>query len=309
VEEIDAIVTSLAVGHNVEIKNKMIFKYSLFGLYRYQDNSFGFAMEEGTDYNGETIEKIYYSFIIMDSEQYNAITNSNLQLEEKQASILHLQKSSIGNKDAVIVLKDEEAIKELENELLAQVGVEAVSYGLYRHNYKVNFEGSEEDKKELAAEVQNIIYSEYEYGMVESAVLSRDTWNSLYGGLLFLGIILGVLFTIAFVLIIYFKQISEGYEDQGRFLILEKVGMDKGDIKKTIFKQIKLVFILPLATAFLHVLVANPILCKLLAMMNLTDKSLIALGTVGVCAVFAVFYFVVYLLTAKVYKKILGLAK
>jgi len=129
-------------------------------------------------------------------------------------------------------------------------------------------------------------------------------WYTIFGGFLFLGVFLGSLFIMATVLIIYFKQISEGYEDCERFEIMQKVGMDKKEVKKTIGKQILMVFFLPLAVAFIHVGFALPVMIIMLAVFYLTDTSLIILCTGVTALVFAVFYALVFMLTAKAYYKL-----
>lgn len=139
---------------------------------------------------------------------------------------------------------------------------------------------------------------------VDNLYLSISEWYALFGGFLFLGVFLGSLFIMATVLIIYFKQISEGYEDCERFEIMQKVGMDKKEVKKTIGKQILMVFFLPLAVAFIHVGFALPVMIKMLAVFYLTDTSLIILCTGVTALVFAVFYVLVFMLTAKAYYKL-----
>ncbi|MEG0942087.1 MAG: ABC transporter permease [Angelakisella sp.] len=139
---------------------------------------------------------------------------------------------------------------------------------------------------------------------IDSVEKARDGFFSLYGGLLFLGMFTGTLFIVATVLIIYYKQVSEGYDDRERFQIMQKVGMDKWEVKNTIRSQVLTVFMLPIAVAVLHLLVAFPVLTKLLAVLNLHNVPLFAAWTVATVLVFVVFYTVVYALTAKTYYKI-----
>ena len=141
--------------------------------------------------------------------------------------------------------------------------------------------------------------------------VNLDTrWESLhnlldmYGTFLFLGILLGFVCLFSTILIIYYKQISEGYEDRPRFQIMEKIGMEAREVKKTIGSQLILQFFLPLATAALHTAVAFPILLKLLKILMLTNASLFAVCTLVTLAVFAAVYTAVYLLTAKTYYRI-----
>ena len=108
----------------------------------------------------------------------------------------------------------------------------------------------------------------------------------------------------ATVLIIYYKQISEGYDDKERFNIMQKVGLSKAEIKKSINRQILMVFFLPLVFAVIHIAFAFPMITKLLATLNLINVPLLRLCTVVTILVFAVIYTVVYFLTARVYLKI-----
>ena len=124
--------------------------------------------------------------------------------------------------------------------------------------------------------------------------------------MLFLGIFLGSLFTMATILIIYYKQISEGYEDKERFEIMQKVGMTGAEVKQAIHSQILTVFFLPLITAGIHVVFAFPIISKILFLLNLYNTRLYIICTAGCFAVFALMYALIYSLTAKVYYKIVS---
>lgn len=132
----------------------------------------------------------------------------------------------------------------------------------------------------------------------------RESAYGLYGGLFFLGIFLSVLFTIAAVLIIYYKQISEGYNDKKQFEIMQKVGMSEHEVKKSIHSQVLTVFFLPLITAGIHTVFSFPIIRKILSMMNLTNTNLFVISGICVFIAFAVIYAAIYLMTAKVYYKI-----
>lgn len=145
----------------------------------------------------------------------------------------------------------------------------------------------------------------------ESAAVScragdRDNIYKMNGGFLFLGLFLGLVFLIATVLIIYYKQLSEGYDDKERFEIMQKVGLSRSEIKKAIHSQILVVFFLPLGMAVVHIAFAFKMITKLLLVLSLTNTTLFALCTLGTVAVFALIYGIVYLLTAKVYLKIVS---
>ena len=111
---------------------------------------------------------------------------------------------------------------------------------------------------------------------------------------------------IATVLIIYYKQISEGYDDKERFEILQKVGMSKTEVRKTIRSQIMIVFFLPLVTAIIHIAVAFPLVTKIMAILNLTNTKLFLIFTGLVILIFAIVYALVFRWTAKIYYRIVN---
>lgn len=143
----------------------------------------------------------------------------------------------------------------------------------------------------------------------ESRADNRAEFFSLYGGTLYLGIILSTVFIFAAVLIIYYKQVSEGYEDQARYEIMRKVGMTGREIKKSVNSQLLTVFFLPLLGAGLHLAFAFPIVEKLLWLFQLHNHALFVGTTIGSFLVFALFYVVVYRITAGVYYQIVCGAK
>ncbi len=134
-----------------------------------------------------------------------------------------------------------------------------------------------------------------------SAHTIRREWYASYGGFLFLGVFLGLLFLMATTLIIYFKQVSEGYMDHDRFIILQKVGMGRDEVKATVRKQILMVFILPIVAAVIHTWGALHMMTKMLSMLGLGDKPLITASIFTTAGVFALLYFFVYSATARTY--------
>lgn len=134
----------------------------------------------------------------------------------------------------------------------------------------------------------------------------KQSVYSMNGGFLFLGLFLGLVFLMATVLIIYYKQLSEGYDDKERFEIMQKVGLSRPEIRKAIRSQVLVVFFLPLGMAVVHIAFAFKMITKLLLVMNLTDVSLFAFCTLATVGVFALIYGAVYLLTAKIYYKIVS---
>lgn len=122
--------------------------------------------------------------------------------------------------------------------------------------------------------------------------------------LLFLGVFVGTLFLMGAVMIIYYKQVSEGFDDRKRFQIMQKVGMSRKEIRQTIQSQVVTVFFLPLAVAVVHTMVAFPLTRRIMAMLNFPDSNLFLAATAITIAAFAVVYLIVYVLTARAYYKI-----
>lgn len=208
-----------------------------------------------------------------------------------------------------IVVADEEVLEEI---YLAQ----KEAYGDYASEYEdrigVTF-ADEEAASAAGSEVEQAIVSKLRSICPEGITLSYNLdikWKSMhnaldmYGTFLFLGILLGFVCLFSTILIIYYKQISEGYEDRERYQIMEKIGMEEREVKKTIGSQLVLQFFLPLVTAGIHTAAAFPILLKLLKILLLTNTRLFVVCTLITYAVFAAVYVAVYLLTARTYYKI-----
>ena len=136
---------------------------------------------------------------------------------------------------------------------------------------------------------------------VDCAAKEKANFYGVYGGLLSLGVLLGSVFILGAVLIMYYRQITEGYEDQDRFDILQKVGMTKREIRKSINSQMLTVFFLPLITAGIHVAFAFPMISKLLMLLSLSNTGLLILVTAGCYLVFSLFYILIYAATSHAY--------
>lgn len=138
----------------------------------------------------------------------------------------------------------------------------------------------------------------------ESKSLVRAEFFQIYGSLLFVGVFFVALFLVTTVLIIYYKQITEGFDDSERFRIMQQVGLSHKEVKQTILQQILMVFFLPLLVAFVHISVAFPVLLKMLTVFGMTNRNLFLLCVMSSCAVFALFYGVIYRATAGAYYRI-----
>lgn len=144
------------------------------------------------------------------------------------------------------------------------------------------------------------------YVYVEGSANEKLEFFGFYGGLFFLGIILGIVFIFAAVLIMYYKQVSEGYEDQSRFEIMQKVGMTKREIKKSINSQMLTVFFMPLIASGGHLAFAFPMIYKMLILFGLVNKVFLIMVTVGCFLLFALLYMLVYKITSRAYYSIVS---
>lgn len=230
------------------------------------------------------------------------INNINLNIKEKLPK-LNIGTSQMDNliNSYYIVVPNENLIRDVYSSFESKEPFKDLNY-----YYGFDTNSSREDQIKLTNSIETSIKNANVKAQVEGAEKERETFFSLYGGLFFLGIFLGTLFIMATVLIIYYKQISEGYDDKNRFEIMQKVGLSKQEVKKSIRSQVLTVFFIPLITAAIHIAFAFNVINKLLMLLGLINTALFAWCTIGTILVFGVFYAIVYVLTAKVYYKIVS---
>ena len=164
--------------------------------------------------------------------------------------------------------------------------------------------GEESERDAFIEEWSVWCQGQQDFLRLENGLEGRDEDRSMNGGLLFIGMVFGILFFMCLLLIMYFKQVSEGYEDQNSFEIMQKVGMSDTEIRGTIRRQILLVFFLPLAGAFLHTAAGLVMVNGLLAALRFFDTGLLIRCCVGVAAAVALLYVGSYLMTAQTYYRI-----
>lgn len=275
--------------------------------------------------NLEKVEQYYpdnhfYYVEMITQEEYNRIEKQNVSLKEQEI-LTYTTNGKCGKKQINIAGQNYQVKKEL-SEMTSQPKSTAEMYKTlyivfanaeqieriesFSYADKFNLKGDDGKQKETLEQIQNEFYEKFPDGTMESRMLSRSSFYELYGGLFFIGIYLGSMFIMATVLIIYYKQISEGYDDRERYQIMQKVGMSKKEVKCSIRSQVLSVFFLPLVVAVIHVAVAFKVMTKILGVLNLTNVSLFAVCTIITIAVFAVFYIIVYSITAKEYYRIVN---
>ncbi|GAB6169359.1 FtsX-like permease family protein [Clostridium carnis] len=296
---------------NVTIKNKVSYWSNIFGCKKIDDK-----LEVG--YKG-TYNSDYCFLIAIPISDYNRLERKDIKLENNEAIIFstknNYSKESITLDNKVFKIKEElQTISFGEKNSMDIVDTYILIvndiYSISEENdvkYSLDFdvEGGNDEILLISNNLnQSIMENNIDNIYIDDIANSRDSFLSMYGGLFFLGIFLGVLFLMATVLIIYYKQISEGYDDKERFEIMKKVGMSNLEIKKTIKNQVLMVFFLPLIFTVIHIAFAFPIITKLLALLNLTNVSLFKISTIITILIFAVIYAVVFSLTARVYYKI-----
>lgn len=276
-------------------------------------------------------------------EEYNAVTGQSLTLEDGQVYVAalrtefhsdtlsidggmtrHVMKREIPalvgaavadiTPSLTVVVPDfEQFVPELQSYLTNKYGWYPTATWHYAfdtdlpENQQGNIDGVTPNLEDALNGYLAGVSSDWGVGVsVESKAANRADFYGMYGGLFFLGIMLSIVFIFAAVAILYYKQLSEGYEDQSRFDIMQKVGMTKGDIRRSINSQLLTVFYLPLLMAGVHLCFAFPFIHKLLMLFNLDNRGLL-IGTTAVSfAVFAVLYALVYKLTGNAYYHIVA---
>lgn len=187
---------------------------------------------------------------------------------------------------------------------IKEVGLDAL------HEYYIGISSNTKSNQEFSDKVQKAVTEEMDRLQVGGYAVSFDrevaeqNQKQVTGTLLFIGLFLSVIFLLGAVLVIYYKQISEGYEDRDGFIILQKVGLDEKQTKRTIHKQIVTVFFLPLIFAFCHVAAAFHMLSLIVALLGVTNTPLLIQTTIITCSIFLLAYILVFLLTSRSYRKI-----
>ena len=218
-------------------------------------------------------------------------------------AVTDLSEFPLGNKSnstydspLYLIVKDQEKAKAIYAEIHGADSKEKLWHGFWW-----NSQGDAQSLMDYSNDVLKTLRANGKGFNSSSAHIIRQEWFATYGGFLFLGVFLGLLFLMATTLIIYFKQVSEGYMDHDRFIILQKVGMGRDEVKATVRKQILMVFILPIVAAVIHTWGALHMMTSMLSMFGLGDKLLIAASIFITAGIFALLYLFVYTATTKTY--------
>lgn len=344
-KEVDPIVemaSDIAAEHGLETEN--VLDYRVLSVAGYQvDDSMFFEADAAIGAGISLLEGVR-SLQIIPVEDYNRIMGTDETLEEDEM-LLYVDKGSydydtltLENCGTWKIKKqvDEFAVTEelsvdisqsyylfvKDTSVLAQIEAgEGEIYGdhmsLAMEYYGFDLDCSDEEQLEIYQEMNdrisglaqtkdNAADESLPAVRIDSRANDSSGYYGMTGGLFFLGILLGAVFLFGTVLIMYYKQISEGYEDQDRFAILMKVGMSRREVKQSINSQVLTVFFLPLIMAGVHLVFAFPLISKLLVLLIATDKVLLMMVTALCYVVFALFYMLVYAVTSREYFRIVS---
>ena len=249
----------------------------------------------------------------MKKYNYDSINIMGRGFDVKESKYYKIKKdayiSSSFTNEYYIVVNNMDTLTQLFNLQKEVYGDRAFTF---RNTVGFDFDGTKQQKIDCVKKINQYLVSDAEKEIgngtayVEGRAENEEAVHTLYGGIFFLGIFLGTMFLMVTVMIIFYKQTSEGYDDKDRYEIMEKVGMSNAEVKKSIQSQVRMVFFLPIVTAAIHVAAAFPMLRRLLVMFNLTDTQLMIECMIGTLLVFLAIYYLVFKLTSRTYYKIVG---
>lgn len=323
-KRIDSAIQARTDGMGIVPEN--VVNYRMMEFTGVQNGS-SFEVHDDVSYASANIANI----VFVSLEDYNRNENSSETLSDGQALVYTLRggipgdtlningskfsiKKRLSSIDAdglmsgliancyYIVLKDAGTLKQVSAAVLGNYEPQAGKLSYY-YGFDVN------EGKDAQIELVKVLKQSLKkigLGHVEGAESSRSDFYAVYGGLFFIGMFLGLLFVMATVLIIYYKQVTEGFDDRQRFQIMQNVGMSREEVKRSIHSQVLSVFYLPLVMACIHICFAFKYITKLLSLLNLTNVPLFAICTVMTIMVFVIFYVSVYALTARTYYRIVS---
>ena len=304
---------------------------------RYEDYSYQFSMISKINGNQLTIaetteglsveetQKMIAPFLVISRQEYEKMTGKKVDLADNEA-LLYAKNLRINQKQALTINGKSWNIKEHLTTDFAHGKIVNPSGMMSQKNmymvvnnpsqvglksFYTYYIGIQSSNKQV--DLQESIFNALQQQGQESGNISlseryriEKDYQGVIGTLLFIGIFLSTIFLLGTVLVIYYKQISEGYEDREGFIILQKVGLDEKQTKATIRKQILTVFFLPLIFAFLHIAVAFHMLQLIVALLGATNIPLLIQTTITTCGVFLLVYILVFVMTSRSYQKIVA---
>ena len=262
------------------------------------------TLEDYTRWTGKALSLEKGTVAVMPESRKDSFPYDTVQIggrtwkaEEKTDDVMQMDGEDV-IESTYLIFRDDGEVQEALNDL-GQTQYLGKSW-----TYYMNFDLSQEEQIEAGSKIRDALSAAGLNVWVEIREQERPGVQAMYGAILFFGIFVGLLFLMATVMIIYYKQISEGYDDRKRFQIMQKVGMSKREVKQCIHSQVLTVFFLPLITAVIHTMVAFPFVLKIMRMLNFSNEYLFMAATGVTIVVFAVVYVLVYAVTARSYYNI-----
>ena len=328
-EDLDKLLSQFASDKGYKIKEKEVLRYAYFGV----------ANQEGSKLTifekGQNRVQVKTVFMVFDQKDYETMTGQKLSLSGNEVG-LFAKNEGVKEQKALTLNDHQFSVKEefntdfIVNHVPNQFNILTSDYNylvvpnlqafldqfpdsaIYNQFYGgMNVSISEEEQLKVAEEYEKYLQKfnaqlntegSYVYG--SNLADASAQMSALFGGVFFIGIFLSIIFMVGTVLVIYYKQISEGYEDRERFIILQKVGLDQKQIKQTINKQVLTVFFLPLLFAFIHLAFAYHMLSLILKVIGVIDTTMMLIVTLSICAIFLIAYVLIFMITSRSYRKI-----
>ena len=328
-EDINKLLDQYASDKGLTVTKKEVLTYSNFGV----------ANQEGTKLTifekGQNRVQPKTIFMVFDQKDYENMTGQKLALSGKEVGLFTKNKELQGQKELTLNDQTYTIKEEIKKDFILEHVPNQYNVLTSDYNYLVvpdlkafldqypnssifnqyyggmNVTASEEEQLKIADDYSKFVNNfnreinkegSYVYG--SNLADSSAQMSALFGGVFFIGIFLSIIFMVGTVLVIYYKQISEGYEDRERFIILQKVGLDQKQIKQTINKQVLTVFFLPLLFAFLHLAFAYHMLSLILKVIGVLDATMMLTVTLSICAIFLIVYVLIFMITSRSYRKI-----
>ena len=328
-EDLDKLLSQYASDKGLTVTKKEVFRHSNFGI-ESQDGTKLRIFAKGNNFvQPKTI------FMVFDHKDYENMTGQKLSLSGNEVGLFTKNKVLEGQKEFTLNDQTYTVKEEIKNDFVLEHVPNEFNIITSDYNYLVvpnlqafidqypdsslfdqlyggmNVTASEEEQLKLADDFTEYLRNfnrdlnkEGSYVFGSNLADSSAQISALYGGVFFIGIFLSIIFMVGTVLVIYYKQISEGYEDRERFIILQKVGLDQKQIKQTINKQVLTVFFLPLLFAFLHLAFAYHMLSLILKVIGVLDATMMLTVTLSICAIFLIVYVLIFMITSRSYRKI-----
>lgn len=328
-EDLDKLLSQFASDKGLTVTKKEVLTYSNFGV----------ANQEGTKLTifekGQNRVQPKTIFMVFDQKDYENMTGKKLSLSGNEVGLFTKNKELQGQNELTLNNQTYTVKEEIKNDFI--LGHVPNQYNVITSDYNylvvpnlqafidqypdsslfdqlyagMNVTASEEEQIKLADDFTKSLDNfnrelskegSYVYG--SNLADSSAQMSAFFGGVFFIGVFLSIIFMVGTILVIYYKQISEGYEDRERFIILQKVGLDQKQIKQTINKQVLTVFFLPLLFAFLHLAFAYHMLSLILKVIGVLDATMMLTVTLSICAIFLIVYVLIFMITSRSYRKI-----